>query len=81
MKKFQKDQKRNFFIGICNSCGELYEASSAVEDLEGLTFECKKMLCSGRVVLQYAKSAAKDAIESAPLDNKSKGDDDPRRYC
>jgi len=81
MKKFQKDQKKNFFIGICNSCGELYEASTAVEDLEGVTFGCKKMLCSGRVVLQHAKSAGKEAISSAPVEDFSNGENGPRRFC
>ncbi len=41
----------SIFVGICKSCGEVYEARSALEDLEGVTFKCKKILCEGRVAL------------------------------
>lgn len=79
MKKKLSDQKKNFFLGVCNKCGEIYEASSQVDDLDGVTFSCKKMLCSGRIELKLANSS--DASElDAPFDSDYSGPE-PRRFC
>lgn len=63
---------RNVFTGRCDSCGELYEAETSLEDLEGVHFDCKKMICKGKVELRY----------SGPEDSFPRnGDKTPRRYC
>jgi len=78
-----KNKKKNLYAGVCSKCGEVYEASTAVDDLEGLTFNCKKMLCSGRVLLSAQHKlinekslAAVSSIEEAGLEDLG-----PRRYC
>ena len=79
MKKFSSDSKRNVFIGVCSKCGEVYEANSVVDDLEGLSFSCKKMLCTGRVELGHADAKTHMNFEQGP----SSGPDNSgsRRYC
>jgi hypothetical protein len=50
----QEKTKPSLFLGICKTCGETYEARSVLEDLEGVTFQCKKVMCEGRVALVSA---------------------------
>jgi|GEM_PF-7093520 len=78
MKKVDPNLKKNFFIGVCNKCGETYEASSAVDDLEGISFQCKKMLCTGRVEMSAVSSSNHVSSESGDSNNT---DQPPRRYC
>lgn len=79
MKKNLSDQKKNFFLGVCNECGEIYEASSQVDDLAGVTFSCKKMLCSGRIELKAVDATDPSGLE-APIDSEYSGAG-PRRFC
>lgn len=79
MQDDQMKDELNHYLGICESCGEAYEAQSVTEDLEGVSFICKKSLCEGSVSL---RSNFEDAEVSfvgtegfAPI---SAG---PRRYC
>jgi len=83
MKKKSQDSQKNLFLGGCDQCGELYEASSSVQDLEGLTFSCKKSVCSGRVELKLAaSSASKDpALGDVSLSGNHQTTAGPRRYC
>jgi len=77
------NKKKNLYAGVCSKCGEIYEASTAVDDLEGLTFNCKKMLCSGRVQL-CAKHKYKNEKSLAPvssLEDAGLEELGPRRYC
>lgn len=62
---------QNVFVGICKDCGEVYEARSGLEDLEGVTFQCKKLLCEGKVSLE--SSAERDRYENH--------DNRPKRFC
>lgn len=84
MKQFSSEDDRNTFVGICANCGEIYEASSAVDDLEGVAFNCKKMLCEGRVELKPSDPLSLDAIQSskkAAEEFESLDSIDPRRFC
>jgi hypothetical protein len=81
MKKIRPDQKRNFFRGICNGCGEIYEASSVVDDLEGLSFNCKKNVCSGRVTMNTGKNNGVRSLQVAPVEDENLFGDHPRRFC
>lgn len=69
---------RNLFLGLCDQCHELYEAESVVDDLEGVTFNCKKDLCEGRVTLQIASDEKAPQQKASFSQVPSKG---PRRYC
>jgi hypothetical protein len=80
VKKSSKDEK-NSYLGVCGECGELYEANSLVDDLEGLTFNCKKMLCSGRVELAPAAKFAISEAKALPVDESSLEGSNPRRFC
>lgn len=71
-----------YFSGHCAKCGEIYEAQSKTDDLEGITFKCKKALCQGRVTLGVGKQsslAGKDA-QRAPI-KPSDGSSGSRRFC
>ncbi len=64
--------KPSLFVGVCKTCGEIYEAKSIHEDLEGVTFKCKKVLCDGRVSL---------VSSSTPMDSFSDDGVGPKRFC
>jgi len=66
----------NLFSGVCSNCGEVYEAKSALEDLQGITFKCKKIFCRGQVTLDYSKGPEVSSHRPS-----SSSDKDPRRYC
>ncbi|MDB5037251.1 MAG: hypothetical protein JWQ35_779 [Bacteriovoracaceae bacterium] len=63
----------NYFSGHCEKCGEIYQASSKADDLEGITFPCKKIRCTGRVTLSFAQ----ERILPKESSDKSK----PNRVC
>ncbi|TVQ79430.1 MAG: hypothetical protein EA369_04670 [Bradymonadales bacterium] len=46
----------DLYTGRCDTCGERYEAQSGTEDLEGLRFRCRALLCSGSVELRHTGS-------------------------
>jgi hypothetical protein len=53
--------KGNVYTGLCKKCGESYEAESGGDDLDGVTFRCKKFLCSGKVSLQLTEAGELEA--------------------
>ena len=63
---------KNIFWGRCDRCGEAYEAETTLEDLEGVRFQCKKMICDGQVQLKFT------AMKDLPPPSQDKN---PRRYC
>ncbi len=73
-----KDFETNFYHGKCGTCSETYEAQSQTDDLEGITFECKKVVCKGRVTLtlnlQKSNPNSADVSEGKPGSN-------PPRFC
>ena len=71
-------QDANCFSGACDLCGEIYEAESKTEDLEGITFKCRKQICSGRVTLELAPLVKKSSELPIVTSEKS---ETPRRYC
>lgn len=79
MKKTDSDIQKNLFTGSCSVCGELYEASSAVDDLEGLNFSCKKLMCGGRIELRPSEIIG-SRVE-LPGDSFSEKNAASRRYC
>lgn len=81
-KKFSEFDSPSFFSGVCEKCGEIYEAQSKTDDLEGITFKCKKVICTGRVTLAVgkAKVASKADPMPAPIEPKGSGNN-PRRFC
>ncbi|MBN8554281.1 MAG: hypothetical protein J0L93_02455 [Deltaproteobacteria bacterium] len=66
-----------FFLGHCNKCGEGFESQSKSDDLEGVVFKCRKVLCTGRVTLGTAQKTS--SVNASPLLEKK--DETPRRYC
>lgn len=68
-------QVKNVFIGNCDLCGETYEAQTTLEDLEGVSFICKKMLCEGKVELKFS------GMENRAMKAMKDVDKNPRRYC
>jgi len=67
-----KSPSKNIFWGRCDRCGEAYEAETTLEDLEGVRFQCKKMICDGQVQLKFT------AMKDLPPPSQDKN---PRRYC
>lgn len=78
-KTFEFDDSQNHYMGICNSCGEVYEADSVVEDLEGLTFDCRKDFCEGVVGMSLCLSH--EASSLFAISDFSKDEIDPKRFC
>lgn len=80
-KKHSEFDSPTFFSGVCEKCAEVYEAKSKTDDLEGITFKCKKTLCNGRVTLKVGKAKSESSKEGmlAPSDLQSSSN--PRRYC
>jgi len=74
MKRVEESSssRPSLFVGVCKTCGEIYEAKSALEDLEGVTFKCKKLLCDGRVSLASSASTP-DSIADEGVS--------PKRFC
>lgn len=69
-----KQKSKLFYSGFCELCGEVYEANSGTDDLTGLKFNCKHLLCRGKVVLQKG--------QSIPMTNAAKREAQaPRRFC
>ncbi len=73
MKKHDRFESSTLFEGRCTLCNELYQAQSKSDDLEGITFKCKKVSCKGRVSLKFAHHFSLPSRALAP--NK------PSRFC
>lgn len=80
MKKRSKHPslKNNLYTGICKKCGEAYEAESGADDLEGVSFRCKKFLCSGKVSLQMNESDSLEEISPIGGFHIPQG---PKKFC
>lgn len=81
-RKSPEFDQPTYFSGRCEKCGEVYEAQSKNDDLEGITFKCKKVVCAGRITLG-AGSMHSVAAKEAPSHPSQQNDSDkpPRRYC
>ena len=75
MKK--STEQTQFFLGHCNKCGEAFEAQSKTDDLEGVVFKCRKVLCTGRVSLGAAQKTS--SANASPMIKEK--EDTARRYC
>jgi len=53
---FAMNMEQRFFVGLCDSCNEIYEARAKNDDLKGVTFKCRKDFCSGKVSLDETRS-------------------------
>lgn len=74
------DSKENtvtYFSGLCSRCAERYEAHSATDNLEGISFSCKKMICSGNVILKMDRLGSHMKGIETPFSLDPKSD----RYC
>jgi hypothetical protein len=81
-KKHSNFDSPSFFSGACEKCSEIYEANSKTDDLEGITFKCKKVLCQGRVTLGVGQSKSLSSKNMMPVPSEvTDNPSNPRRYC
>jgi hypothetical protein len=69
-----KRQQPEIFRGLCDDCGERYEATAKTDNLSGTQFNCKHMFCKGKVTLLKAEAGA----SNFRIDSSKKI---PDRYC
>lgn len=67
MKNSPTIDKPGLFSGACTMCCEVYEASSQTDDLEGVTFRCRKVRCAGQVTLKPQAKQAKEKLQQKTI--------------